>query len=86
MRKIKRELRRRRSDHDLLVNCRYFLFQVILQKMSHFSGVLQLTDLDDYITPSQECIKPVKVDKKPSSKKGKDLDVELMFLFTLWFF
>jgi len=38
--------------------------------MSHFSGVLQLTDLDDYITPSQECIKPVKVEKKPASKKG----------------
>ena len=27
---------------------------------SGFSGVLQLTDLDDFITPSQECIKPVK--------------------------
>ena len=38
--------------------------------MSHFSGVLQLTDLDDFITPSQECIKPVKVDKKPTNKKG----------------
>ena len=23
-----------------------------------FSGVLQLTDLDDFITPSQECVKP----------------------------
>ncbi|XP_019646366.1 PREDICTED: cytosolic Fe-S cluster assembly factor narfl-like isoform X1 [Branchiostoma belcheri] len=30
---------------------------------SKFSGVLQLTDLDDFITPSQECIKPVKVEK-----------------------
>ena len=39
--------------------------------MSKFSGVLQLTDLDDFITPSQECIKPVKVDKKPGAKKGK---------------
>ncbi|CAH1772305.1 unnamed protein product [Owenia fusiformis] len=29
-----------------------------------FSGALQLTDLDDFITPSQECIKPVKVTKK----------------------
>jgi len=38
--------------------------------MSKFSGVLQLTDLDDFITPSQECIKPVKVDKKPGAKKG----------------
>ncbi|XP_024128120.1 cytosolic Fe-S cluster assembly factor narfl [Oryzias melastigma] len=31
---------------------------------SVFSGVLQLTDLDDFITPSQECVKPVKVEKK----------------------
>ncbi|KAK7790273.1 hypothetical protein R5R35_012639 [Gryllus longicercus] len=30
---------------------------------SHFSSVLQLTDLDDFITPSQECIKPVKIEK-----------------------
>jgi iron only hydrogenase large subunit-like protein len=29
-----------------------------------FSGVLRLTDLDDFIGPSQECIKPV-----PSAKK-----------------
>ncbi|XP_074648375.1 cytosolic Fe-S cluster assembly factor narfl-like [Tubulanus polymorphus] len=31
---------------------------------SRFSGALQLTDLDDFITPSQECVKPVKVEKK----------------------
>ncbi|XP_063790938.1 cytosolic iron-sulfur assembly component 3 [Pseudophryne corroboree] len=31
---------------------------------SPFSGVLQLTDLDDFIGPSQDCIKPVKVEKK----------------------
>nr|CAD7407694.1 unnamed protein product [Timema cristinae] len=30
---------------------------------SRFSGALQLTDLDDFITPSQECIKPVKIEK-----------------------
>ena len=36
-----------------------------------FSGVLQLTDLDDFITPSQECIKPVKVEKKKTSKGAK---------------
>ncbi|KAM5227517.1 cytosolic iron-sulfur assembly component 3 isoform 2-T2 [Ctenodactylus gundi] len=34
---------------------------------SPFSGALQLTDLDDFIGPSQECIKPVKVAKKPGS-------------------
>ncbi|KAK7507853.1 hypothetical protein BaRGS_00000818 [Batillaria attramentaria] len=37
---------------------------------SNFSGVLQLTDLDDFITPSQECIKPVTIEKKPG-KVGK---------------
>ncbi|NXU61300.1 NARFL factor, partial [Horornis vulcanius] len=30
---------------------------------ARFSGVLQLTELDDFIAPSQECIKPVKVEK-----------------------
>ncbi len=38
--------------------------------MAQFSGVIQLTDLNDFITPSQECIKPVKVEKNPSSEKG----------------
>ncbi|XP_061849667.1 cytosolic iron-sulfur assembly component 3 isoform X3 [Colius striatus] len=38
---------------------------------SQFSGVLQLTDLDDYIGPSQECIKPVKVDRKPGNAAAK---------------
>uniref|UniRef100_A0A8C4SF00 Nuclear prelamin A recognition factor-like protein n=1 Tax=Erpetoichthys calabaricus TaxID=27687 RepID=A0A8C4SF00_ERPCA len=38
---------------------------------SHFSGVLQLTDLDDFITPSQECVKPVKIEKKPGRSVAK---------------
>lgn len=38
---------------------------------SHFSGVLQLTDLDDFITPSQECVKPVKVEKKHGKSLAK---------------
>ncbi|XP_072549629.1 cytosolic Fe-S cluster assembly factor narfl [Salminus brasiliensis] len=38
---------------------------------SNFSGVLQLTDLDDFITPSQECVKPVKVDKKQGRSVAK---------------
>ncbi|KAM4656918.1 cytosolic iron-sulfur assembly component 3 isoform 1-T1 [Amazona ochrocephala] len=38
---------------------------------SPFSGVLQLTDLDDYIGPSQECIKPVKVEKKLGKAAAK---------------
>lgn len=43
--------------------------------MSGFSGIVQLTDLDDFITPSQECIKPVpspavKKDSVRSEKRG----------------
>lgn len=38
---------------------------------SHFSGVLQLTDLDDFITPSQECVKPVKVERKQGKSVAK---------------
>ncbi|XP_076998401.1 cytosolic iron-sulfur assembly component 3 isoform X2 [Tamandua tetradactyla] len=38
---------------------------------SLFSGALQLTDLDDFIAPSQECIKPVKVDKRAGSGVAK---------------
>ncbi|XP_052050751.1 cytosolic iron-sulfur assembly component 3 [Apodemus sylvaticus] len=38
---------------------------------SPFSGALQLTDLDDFIGPSQNCIKPVKVDKKSGSGIAK---------------
>ncbi|XP_053378942.1 cytosolic Fe-S cluster assembly factor narfl-like [Mercenaria mercenaria] len=38
--------------------------------MAGFSGALQLTDLNDFITPSQECIKPVKIDRT-AGKVGK---------------
>ncbi|XP_053625490.1 probable cytosolic Fe-S cluster assembly factor GL21135 [Plodia interpunctella] len=38
---------------------------------SRFSGALQLTDLDDFITPSQECIKPVKIEKKKTKTGAK---------------
>ncbi|CAH2307409.1 cytosolic Fe-S cluster assembly factor NARFL [Pelobates cultripes] len=38
---------------------------------SHFSGVLQLTDLDDFIGPSQDCIKPIKVEKKAGRSAAK---------------
>ncbi|CAH1402420.1 unnamed protein product [Nezara viridula] len=40
-----------------------------------FSGVLQLTDLDDFITPSQECIKPVEI-KKTSKGTGAKIKIE----------
>lgn len=33
--------------------------------------MLQLTDLDDFITPSQECVKPVKVEKKQGKSVAK---------------
>lgn len=35
-----------------------------------FSSVLQISDLNDFITPSQECIKPVKVDRRPNKGLG----------------
>ncbi|XP_062954938.1 cytosolic iron-sulfur assembly component 3 [Cynocephalus volans] len=38
---------------------------------SPFSGALQLTDLDDFIGPSQDCIKPVKLEKRPGSGVAK---------------
>ncbi|KAL5475640.1 hypothetical protein EMCRGX_G025482 [Ephydatia muelleri] len=39
--------------------------------MAGFSGALKLTDLDDFITPSQECIKPVKVEKQGNTSKAQ---------------
>ncbi|CAB3234712.1 unnamed protein product [Arctia plantaginis] len=38
---------------------------------SRFSGALQLTDLDDFITPSQECIKPVKIERTKTKTGAK---------------
>lgn len=38
---------------------------------SRFSSALQLSELDDFITPSQECIKPIKIDKIASSTGSK---------------
>ncbi|OQV24489.1 Cytosolic Fe-S cluster assembly factor NARFL [Hypsibius exemplaris] len=32
--------------------------------MDGFSGTLRLTDLNDFIAPTQECIKPVKIERK----------------------
>lgn len=43
--------------------------------MSGFSGALQLTDLDDFITPSQECIKPVKIDTT-KTKTGSKITIQ----------
>ncbi|OXU22119.1 hypothetical protein TSAR_004543 [Trichomalopsis sarcophagae] len=42
---------------------------------SRFSGALQLTNLDDFITPSQECIKPVEI-KKNKSKPGSKIKIQ----------
>lgn len=38
---------------------------------SPFSGALRLTDLDDFLGPSQECIKPVQVDRRPGTSATK---------------
>ncbi|XP_068981808.1 probable cytosolic Fe-S cluster assembly factor AGAP009023 isoform X1 [Bombus flavifrons] len=42
---------------------------------SRFSGALQITDLDDFITPSQECIKPIEI-QKSKSKTGAKIKIE----------
>ncbi|XP_014214597.1 probable cytosolic Fe-S cluster assembly factor AAEL012261 isoform X1 [Copidosoma floridanum] len=42
---------------------------------SRFSGALQLTNLDDFITPSQECIKPVEI-KKSKNKPGTKIKIQ----------
>lgn len=37
-----------------------------------FSGIVQLTDLDDFIAPSQECVKPVPIQKTAKAgQKGR---------------
>ena len=41
-----------------------------------FSGIVQLTDLDDFIAPSQECIKPVPVTKKSGNKGQAKIKIE----------
>lgn len=41
---------------------------------SRFSGTLQITNLDDFITPSQECIKPVEI-KTFKSKTGAKIKI-----------
>ena len=45
------------------------------RNMAKFSGALQLTDLDDFITPSQECIKPVEI-KTSKSKTGSKITIQ----------
>ncbi|XP_043472720.1 probable cytosolic Fe-S cluster assembly factor GK14772 [Leptopilina heterotoma] len=42
---------------------------------SRFSGALQLTNLDDFINPSQECIKPVEI-KKSDIKTGSKIKIQ----------
>ncbi|XP_043282277.1 probable cytosolic Fe-S cluster assembly factor AAEL012261 [Venturia canescens] len=42
---------------------------------SRFSGALQITNLDDFITPSEECIKPVEV-KKSTTKTGAKIKIQ----------
>ncbi|KOC70235.1 putative cytosolic Fe-S cluster assembly factor [Habropoda laboriosa] len=42
---------------------------------SRFSGALQITNLDDFITPSQECIKPIEI-QASKSKTGAKIKIE----------
>ncbi|XP_043802742.1 probable cytosolic Fe-S cluster assembly factor AGAP009023 [Apis laboriosa] len=42
---------------------------------SRFSGALQITNLDDFITPSQECIKPIEI-QALKSKTGAKIKIK----------
>lgn len=42
---------------------------------SRFSGALQITNLDDFITPSQECIKPIEI-QASKNKTGAKIKIE----------
>ncbi|KAG5316719.1 NARF factor, partial [Acromyrmex insinuator] len=42
---------------------------------SRFSGALQITNLDDFITPSQECIKPIEM-QASKSKTGAKIKIQ----------
>ncbi|XP_012539198.1 probable cytosolic Fe-S cluster assembly factor CPIJ010948 [Monomorium pharaonis] len=42
---------------------------------SRFSGALQITNLDDFITPSQECIKPIEIQAN-KSKTGAKIKIQ----------
>ncbi|RVE54968.1 hypothetical protein evm_000335 [Chilo suppressalis] len=53
------------------INACVVLCSAELIMASRFSGALQLTDLDDFITPSQECIKPVKIEKTKTKTGAK---------------
>lgn len=44
--------------------------------MSGFSGALQITDLDDFITPSQECIKPAEIKTTGKTKTGSKISIQ----------
>lgn len=44
---------------------------------SRFSGVLQLTDLDDFIGPSAECIKPIPVEKSSPRVSGTGSKIKI---------
>lgn len=44
--------------------------------MSQFSGALKIIDLDDFVQPSQECIKPVKIEKK-ENVDIKEIQIDL---------
>jgi hypothetical protein len=42
----------------------------------NFSKGLKLIDLDDFLTPSQECVKPVKIIKKESKLAEIQIDLK----------
>lgn len=59
------------TSPDTLTADSLYLFDSLTAMASKFSGALQLTDLDDFIGPSQECIKPTPVKKTEVVKVNK---------------
>jgi hypothetical protein len=41
-----------------------------------FSSAIVLTDLNDYISPSQACIKPVEIEKSQENKGPSEIKVD----------
>jgi len=40
--------------------------------MANFSGTVKIADLDDFLAPSQACIKPLIQEKKTTEEKEKE--------------
>lgn len=71
-----------RNFLDVLVPQRtemYYIGRLNLEKMAMFSGAVKLADLNDYLAPSQQCVKPL---MKP--KGTNDAESKVVWLWLVW--